>query len=128
MRLKLEAKETASKRGKTDATVEAVFKDVLRRPGRAALGSPGREPSPRTPEFERVCLEIDRVRGRQASSLNRARHRISRRLRRSRLGAWAEARLVSFLGATRLKTLTRPFATSVRFRLVRFLHRLRGDP
>ncbi len=110
-----------------DATVEAVFKDVLRRPGRAALGSPGREPSPPTPEFERVCLEIDRVRGRQASSLNRARHRISRRLRRSRLGAWAEARLVSFLGATRLKTLTSPFATSVRFRLVRFLHRLRGD-
>ncbi len=111
-----------------DATVEAVYKEVLSRAGHAPRTAPGPATSTRDPEFERVCLEIDGVRGRKAAPLRRAWYRIRQRLRRSRPVAWAEARVVSILGGRRPPTLTSPLASRVRFSLVRFLRGLRGGP
>jgi hypothetical protein len=103
-----------------ETTVEAVYKEVLFR----ADHGPGRRELPltstRVPEFDRVCLVIDRVRGRRAWNT------IRRRLRRSRPVAWAEAHVVSLLGRQATGSAG-PLAPRVWWRLSRVLRGRRDN-
>lgn len=110
-----------------DATVERVYKEVLSATGPVRRRATFPLASIGGPEFERVCLSIDRARGRESSLLHRAWPRIRQRLRRSRPVAWAEARVVSLLGGQTAHTAN-PFLRRVRSRLVRILRGLRGGP
>ncbi len=105
---------------RVDTTVAAVYKDVLAGAGRGSRSAPRPLTSTPVPEFDRLCLEIDHVRGREAPPLRRAWNTFRRRLRRARLVAWAEARVVSFLGRL-WATSSGPRAGRVRWRLVRVL-------
>lgn len=106
--------------------VETAYKDVLfaaahaLRPGHAeALPAP-------SIEFERLCLEIDRVRVRKAPALDRVWRRFRQRLRRSVPGSWTEARAARLLG--RLATPTSPslLRSRVHSWVGRALRRFRG--
>jgi len=113
---------------RVETTVEAVYKDVLSDAGRGPRNAPRPLTSTgvRVPEFDRVCLEVDRVRGRETPHLRRIWNRSSRRLRRSRSVAWAEARVALFLGRLLASTSAGPVARWVRSRLVRVLRARRG--
>lgn len=111
------AKRAAAYRwSQVEITVEGVYKDVLSRVVRPPRGDP-RPPSSDGPEFDRICFEIDRVRGRRPSHFRHTLNRLGRRLRRSRPIAWAESRLASLLGRLLVSTSTGPLARQLRARL-----------
>ncbi len=123
------AKRAAAFRwSQVETTVEAVYKDVLSEEGRAR----GRAPRPMTttelqiPEFDRICLEIDRVRGREAPHPRRIWNTLTRRLRRSPRVASTESRVASFLGRLLASTSADSMPGRVASRLVRVLRALRG--
>jgi len=118
---------TAYRWSQVETTVEAVYKDVLARAGHRPRNAPPPGTSTRVPEFDRVCLEIDRVRGRGAPPLRRTWNKLRRRLQRSGPVAWAEARVVSFLGRPAF-TSAGPLAGRLRSGLVRILRGRRGGP
>jgi glycosyltransferase involved in cell wall biosynthesis len=121
------AKRTAAFRwSQVETTVETVYKDVLSGAGRGPRSAPRPLATTRVPEFDRVCFEIDRVRGRKAPHLRRTWNTFKRRLRRSRPVAWAESRVASFLGRLLASTSAGPLARQVRSRLVRVLRGRRG--
>jgi hypothetical protein len=111
-----------------ETAVEAVYKDVLSSAARGQKSAPRLLTTTRVrvPEFDRVCVEIDRVRGREAPHLRRTWNTFRRRLRRSRPVAWAESRVASFLGRLLATTSAGPLARRVRWRLSRVLRARRG--
>lgn len=123
------AKRAAAFRwSQVEKTVETVYKDVVADAGRGR----GRGARPLTTsqrevlEFDRICLEIDRVRGRNAPHPRRLWNTLTRRLRRSSPVAWAESRVASFLGRSLASTSSPPLARRVASRLVRVLRGLGG--
>lgn len=109
-----------------ETTVEAVYKDVLSGARRGPRRSPPALTSSRVPEFDSLCLEIDRVRGRKASPLRRVWNTFRRRLRRSRPVALAEARAVSFLGPLSAPASSGSLAGRLWWSLSRVLRGRRG--
>jgi glycosyltransferase involved in cell wall biosynthesis len=113
--------------GRVETTVEAVYKDVLAYASHGPRNAPRSLMSTRVPEFDRVCVEIDRVRGRGTSPLRRTWNKFRRRLRRSRPVAWAEGRVGSFLSRP-ASTSTGPLVGRLRSSLLRILRGRRGGP
>lgn len=123
------AKRAAAFRwSQVEGTVKAVYEDVLSHGGRRRRHTAASAPtSTPVPEFDRVCLAIDRVRGREASHLRRTWHRFTRRVRRSRQVAWTESRLASILSRLLTSRSAGPLSGIVRRRLVGILRGGRGD-
>ena len=115
---------TAFRWSHVETTVQAVYKDVISGAGRGPRSAPRPLTSTQipVPEFDRVCLEIDRVRGRDATPLRRSWNMFRRRLRRSLPVAWAESRAVSLLDRLSASSSAGALAGRVQRRLSRALH------